>query len=203
MAAQSSATPQTMNSNAAKAKVVKGAGVAASKLEEMVSGALWELQVTSQDLKSDLRSLFISGAKEIDVGGDRKAIVLFVPPRLLKTFRKIHVRLVRELEKKFSGKHIVIVAQRTVLPRRNKSQHQLAQPRPNSRTLTAVHESILEDLTFPAEIAGKRTAYRVDGSRLIKMFVSFLLFTFFSFLPCLTLSLLSLTPFYSILFQPP
>lgn len=40
----------------------------------------------------------------MDVAGNRKAVVINVPYRLRKAFRKIHVRLVRELEKKFSGK---------------------------------------------------------------------------------------------------
>jgi len=41
---------------------------------------------------------------QIDIAGNRKAVVIHVPFRLRKAFRKIHVRLVRELEKKFSGK---------------------------------------------------------------------------------------------------
>lgn len=42
--------------------------------------------------------------RQVDVSGNRKAVVIHVPYRLRKGFRKIHVRLVRELEKKFSGK---------------------------------------------------------------------------------------------------
>ena len=45
---------------------------------------------------------------QVDVSGGRKAVVVHVPYRLRKSFRKIHVRLVRELEKKFSGKVIMI-----------------------------------------------------------------------------------------------
>lgn len=41
---------------------------------------------------------------QVDVSGNRKAVVIYVPYRLRKAFRKIHLRLVRELEKKFSGK---------------------------------------------------------------------------------------------------
>ena len=53
----------------------------------------------------------VLGFQEIDVGGSRKAIIIFVPVPQLKSFQKIQVRLVRELEKKFSGKHVVFVAQ--------------------------------------------------------------------------------------------
>ena len=41
----------------------------------------------------------------------KKAIVIFVPVPQLKAYQKIQVRLVRELEKKFSGKHVVFIAQ--------------------------------------------------------------------------------------------
>lgn len=40
----------------------------------------------------------------MDVAGNRKAVIIHVPYRLRKAYKKIHVRLVRELEKKFSGK---------------------------------------------------------------------------------------------------
>jgi hypothetical protein len=42
--------------------------------------------------------------RQIDVSGSRKAVIIHLPFRLRKAFRKIHARLVRELEKKFSGK---------------------------------------------------------------------------------------------------
>ena len=42
---------------------------------------------------------------------DKKAIVIFCPGSLLKDFHKIQMRLVRELEKKFSGKHVLIVSE--------------------------------------------------------------------------------------------
>ncbi|RUS70974.1 hypothetical protein EGW08_021256, partial [Elysia chlorotica] len=38
-----------------------------------------------------------------------------------------------------------------------------------SRTLTSVHDCILEDLCFPAEIVGKRVRVKLDGSKVIKV----------------------------------
>jgi small subunit ribosomal protein S7e len=79
-------------------------------------------------------------------------------------------RLTRELEKKLSDKYIVFLSQRRVLakPARNSSASK-GQKRPRSRTLTAVHEKMLEDLVFPSEIVGKRTRVAADGGKLIRV----------------------------------
>jgi len=73
-----------------------------------------------------------------------------------------------KLEKKFSGKDVVIVANRRILP---PSSTGIATARPRSRTLTSVHSAILDDLVYPTEIVGKRTRYRVDGSKVLKVFL--------------------------------
>src|SRR6218665_2940850 len=121
------------------------------------------------DLKPQLRELQITGAKEVDVAG-KKAVVVYVPYPQLKPFHKIQGRLIRELEKKFSGKHVVFVAKRTILAKpTRKIRTKSKQKRRRSRTLTSVYDSILEDLVYPAEIVGKRTRVRLGGSRLIKV----------------------------------
>ncbi|KAI4389315.1 hypothetical protein MLD38_001552 [Melastoma candidum] len=152
----------------AKKKIHKDKDVEPTEFEETVAQALFDLENTNQELKSDLKDLFINSAIQMDISGSRKAVVIFVPYRLRKAFRKIHLRLVRELEKKFSGKDVVLIATRRILrpPKRGS-----AVQRPRSRTLTAVHDAMLEDVVYPAEIVGKRIRYRLDGSKIIKIFL--------------------------------
>ncbi|CAM0885340.1 unnamed protein product [Alopecurus aequalis] len=152
----------------AKRKIQKAKGVDTTEFEDTVAQAFFDLENGNQELKSDLKDLYINTAIQMDVVGNRKAVVIHVPYRLRKAFRKIHVRLVRELEKKFSGKDVVVVATRKIVRPPKKGSSIV---RPRTRTLTNVHDGILEDVTYPAEIVGKRIRYRLDGAKVIKIYL--------------------------------
>ncbi|KAK6028216.1 hypothetical protein OSTOST_05742 [Ostertagia ostertagi] len=85
---------------------MKPDGSVTTELEKQVSQALVDLE-SSQDIKSQLRELYIVGEIEI---GNKSVIVVYVPVPQLKQFHKVQVRLVRELEKKFGGKHVLFLA---------------------------------------------------------------------------------------------
>ncbi|KAK3018788.1 hypothetical protein RJ639_003325 [Escallonia herrerae] len=149
-------------------KIHKDKDAEPTEFEESVAQAFFDLENSNQELKSELKDLYINSAVQVDVSGNRKAVVIHVPYRLRKAFRKVHVRLVRELEKKFSGKDVILIATRRIVRPPKKGS---AAQRPRSRTLTTVHDAMLEDVVVPAEIVGKRVRYRIDGSKIIKIFL--------------------------------
>uniref|UniRef100_A0A7S1GM27 40S ribosomal protein S7 n=1 Tax=Cyclophora tenuis TaxID=216820 RepID=A0A7S1GM27_CYCTE len=151
------------------AQKIRKSGGAPDEFEASVAEELFNLEMNSTELKAPLRDLFITAAKAVDCGGGRKAIIIYVPYKLLKAFHKIQQRLVRELEKKFSGRHVLIVGQRTILGKSYVRNQKTKGPRPRSRTLTAVQDAILEDIVYPTEILGKRTRVKTDGKRIMRV----------------------------------
>eukprot|EP00929_Paragymnodinium_shiwhaense_P052034 TRINITY_DN2609_c1_g1_i1.p2 TRINITY_DN2609_c1_g1~~TRINITY_DN2609_c1_g1_i1.p2 ORF type:complete len:194 (-),score=81.35 TRINITY_DN2609_c1_g1_i1:52-633(-) len=151
----------------ARKKIVKEKGQTPTELEEEVAKALFDIEVSpSSDIKSELRDIYITGAKEVDVK-QKKAVIVNFPYRCWATVKKIQGRLIRELEKKFSKRHVVFMANRTILDKNFKRKG--LKTRPRNRTLTAVQDSILEDIIGPTEIVGRRTRVSVDGSKLMKI----------------------------------
>ncbi|KAF8366937.1 rps-7 [Pristionchus pacificus] len=153
----------------AASKIIKPDGKPVTDLERQISGALADLD-SSSEIKNQLRELFIVGVKEVEIG-NKKSVIVYVPYPQLKQFQKIQSRLVRELEKKLGGKHVLFIARRRILPKPMRGNKRIPekQKRPRSRTLTAVHEAMLNDIVFPAEVVGKRTRVKLDGKKIIKV----------------------------------
>ncbi len=66
----------------ARKKIVKAAGEP-DDFEQTVAQAIFDLEATNTELKGDLRELYITSAKEVDISASRTAIVVQVTFRLL------------------------------------------------------------------------------------------------------------------------
>jgi len=140
-----------------------------TEFEYHVAQTLGEIEASSSDLKGELKEIRITGASEFEAkyrGAARQAVIIFFHYKSKTVLKKIHSRLQSELTKRFR-KPVVLLLQRTILPKYFKSKGQ--QKRPYSRTLTQVHEAILEDLVYPAGILGKRIRVKTDGRRVFKV----------------------------------
>uniref|UniRef100_A0AC35U9W5 40S ribosomal protein S7 n=1 Tax=Rhabditophanes sp. KR3021 TaxID=114890 RepID=A0AC35U9W5_9BILA len=147
-------------------KIIKSDGSPVDEIEKTVALALKELEATEKSITE----LYIVGAKEIEFVG-KKCIIIYVPVPQLKQFQKIQIEVARNLEKKFGGTHVVFIAKRRILakPQRGKKHKPTKQVRTRSRTLTTVHEAILNDMVYPAEVVGKRIRVKLDGKKLMKV----------------------------------
>jgi small subunit ribosomal protein S7e len=153
-------------------KIRKAASKKLTDLEEKVDADLIAIEnsPTNDDIKAVLADIFFLGATQMrlkDTG--RESILLSLPYKLLTKYKMVAGRLVRDLEKKFSGQHVVVIAHRTIAPERPRTGKKVTGLRPRSRTLTAVHECLLEDLVSPGEIVGKRTRVKMDGSKTLNV----------------------------------
>jgi small subunit ribosomal protein S7e len=138
-----------------------------TEFEAQVATNIAEFQnaPANDDIKSLMQEIYFTSAKQMKSNTNKDCIVITIPSKLLGKFRQVQIRLARELEKKFSPQHVVFVASRTILP---PTRGQTDKKRPRSRTLTAVHEAILDDVVHPTEIVGKRTRVSKSG-RLLKV----------------------------------
>ncbi|CAM9722434.1 unnamed protein product [Scytosiphon promiscuus] len=147
-------------------KIVKPEGQEADEFEQTVAQELFNLEMSAADIKSEIRDLYITGAKQVDVGGGKKAIIIFVPYRLLRSYHKIQTRLVRELEKKFRS---MILVEGTVT---SSSEYQISENEREANEswiLAWCDDTGARDLVFPTEIVGKRTRCKIDGSKILKV----------------------------------
>eukprot|EP01066_Platyproteum_vivax_P012925 Platyproteum_vivax@DN5878_c0_g1_i3.p1 len=141
-----------------------------TELDEEVARVLFEMEAAqTNELKQDLKGIYVTSAKKVAVidGHTEEAIIIFVPFKYWVNVKRIHGRLIRELEKKFSKTHIVLICQRQILPKDfRKYGHKC---RSRTRTLTHVHENMLEDIVAPTEIVGKRLRVKTDSSQILKV----------------------------------
>ena len=132
--------------------IAKPEGIAANDFEIAIANEIVEIAKKTKDLAEPLKAFKMTAAKEVQIEGDKKAIVIFVPYKLFKSFRMIQSRLTTELEKKFEGRPVVFIAQRTILGKTYGRSHKFNGFRPHSHTITAVHEAILDDLIYPCDV---------------------------------------------------
>ena len=143
-------------------------------LEEEVAKIIYDLQMKSEgSTKQNLVQLYLTGATNVDFtdrsGNSGKALLVRIPYRSLPSFRKTRGPVVSALEKKFKNTHVIVAATRTIQSKFLKTHR--SQMRPRTRTLTSVHDALLEDVVSPAQIVGKHTRVSVNGNKIHKIFL--------------------------------
>jgi len=143
-----------------RTKLQKKEGVKPTELEEDTAKSLTALETSNKDIARELRSTYINSVTEetfeADDGSAAKYILVKIPFRSLKFYKKVSSQVIDHLEKKFSCS-VIVVVNRTIDSLR-KVTH-TSQKRPRSRTLKAVQCATLHDVVVPSSIVGRRSRY--------------------------------------------
>merc|ERR1739847_93931 len=133
-------------------KLQKKASARASDIENSVSQAILDIQNNADNAtKEQLMQLYLVAVKEMEVGG-RNALALMVPAPQVSGWQKIQTKIMAKEARKAGAKCY-------------------KQKRPISRSVQHVHDAILEDVVYPAEITGKRIRHKMDDQKVIKAFL--------------------------------
>ena len=146
-----------------------------TELEEGVAKVLYDYELHLKEdsaIKKDIERIFISSVEEFNVternGQQQRVLLVRIPYKSLASFRIIRNSVVGHLERKMNC-HVFVVAVRKILSKRVKTPG--VKIRPRSRTLTAVYDALLEDVTLPSSIVGRQIRIHNDGSQTTKVFL--------------------------------
>lgn len=140
-----------------------------NEVEKEVAQCLVDIELSSSsDIKAEAKEIKFVSCDLVEVEKlKKKTILIVVPFKIYTTYvRKIHKKLISELEKK-TKKYVVLIAKRTILKPKQHSKSFKVIPR--SRTLTNVYDALLDDIVAPSDIVGKRISMRSDGKKIYKI----------------------------------
>ena len=130
-----------------------------SETQKTVSASLDKIKDSEKDHKADLDPIKLEHANEVQVNDDQKCYLIQISTQNLTGFKKIHSLLTKKLEEDLSNPVIIIPSKKRVNGKEYRSY--VSKKVPRDRTLTAVFDSYLDDILYPATIIGKRIRYPV------------------------------------------
>ena len=142
---------------------------AVSETQKNVAIALEKIKDSEKDHKSELESLKIEHANEVQFEEDQKCYLIQISTQNLAGFKKVHSLLTKKLEEHLSNPVVIIPARKRVNGKEYRAF--VSKKVPRDRTLTAVFDGYLDDILYPATIVGKRTRYSVGKTRTYKVLV--------------------------------
>lgn len=140
-------------------------------LEAEISKMVSDVVSAAPDVKKAFKTMQVSEVKEYQCTTEDKktmnAVVVYLPYTFMQSHRALVPKIVNEIQKR-KNRYAFVVAKRTVIHKKSDFKQKI----PRNRTLTAVYDSLLEDLISPANVIGKRYRYRLNGTQLMKVHLS-------------------------------
>lgn len=152
-----------------KGKVTNKGKQTVTEIEKNLGNLLVKLQTTEKDLKPQLEKIKIENASEIVINDGKRCYLVYVSSPTPKDLKQVHNLLVIKFEEHFSTPVVIIPAKKTIDGKIYRKYRGTKVPR--DRTLTAVYDSYLDDIIYPATLIGKRIRYPKGKGRQFKIFV--------------------------------
>jgi small subunit ribosomal protein S7e len=130
-----------------------------SEIEKNIINALEKIKDSEKEHKAELEPLKIEHANEIKMSDDKKCYLIQISTQNLPGFKKVHSLLTQKLEEHLSNAVMIIPARKRVNGKEYRTY--VSKKVPRDRTLSAVFDSYLDDILYPATIIGKRIRYPV------------------------------------------
>jgi small subunit ribosomal protein S7e len=140
-----------------------------NEITKNLTTVMARIQESDQKLKKDLENVKVEVANEIAVGLDKRCYLVQVNESSVKNLQNVHSELVKKLEDHFNTPVVIVPHRKTINGKLFRKY--IGTKVPRNKTLSAVYDSVLEDLVYPATIVGKRTRYPSGKSRVYKVFV--------------------------------
>jgi small subunit ribosomal protein S7e len=147
----------------------KGKKEKVTEMEKNFQNTLSSIVSSEKDNKKLLEGVKIENAREVEIEKGERCFLVCVNTADEKDLRKIHPTLVKKFEEQFSAPVALIPAKKRVNGKLYKRYRGTKVPR--DRTLTAMFDSYLDDLLYPATIIGKRIRYPKGKVRQFKVLV--------------------------------
>jgi small subunit ribosomal protein S7e len=140
-----------------------------NEITKNLTNVITKIQDNNQNLKKDLEALKIESANEITIGNNKRCYLVQVNESSVKNLQNVHAEIVKKLEDHFNTPVLIVPYKKRV--NGNLYRKYVSKQVPRTKTLTAVYDSLLEDLLYPATIVGKRVRFPKGNNRLFKVLV--------------------------------
>lgn len=163
-----------------------------TEIEKNLNNLLVKLQTNEIELKTELETITIEAASEIVIDSGKRCYLIKVSSPSAKDIKKVQALLVQKFEAHFSTPVVIIPSKNKIDGKVYRKYRGTKVPR--DRTLTAIYDSYLEEIIFPATLVGKRIRYPKGQSRHYKILVDSIDKTFIEYkVPAITACYKSLT----------
>ena len=138
-----------------------------SSLKDEISKIILDVFKANCTDKKPVRGDPVAEVKEVSYKNEQNvtnsALVVYLTFNFLKENKETVPKFINEIIKR-KEKNCFVVSKRTMIHPLGKFNQKI----PNNRTLTAVYDTLFEDMIYPAQIVGKRTRFSTSGKKLIK-----------------------------------